>query len=80
MPPCAHARAAGVHAKLHIVKLSRHQNNAILQVEVSVNVGMAKLVNMGAGMDLVRSERRDGVKKKAVPRNKTLVSIFMSLA
>ncbi len=34
-----------------------HQNNAILQVKMSVNVGMAKLVNVGAGIDLARSER-----------------------
>ncbi len=25
-----------------------HQNNAVLQVKMSVNVGMAKLVNLGA--------------------------------
>ncbi len=41
-----------------------HQNNAILQVKMSVNAGMAKLVNLGAGMDLARGERCEGVKKE----------------
>ncbi len=31
-----------------------HQTNAILQVRTSVNAGMAKLVNLGAEMDLPR--------------------------
>ncbi len=56
-----------------------HQNNAVLQVKTSVSAGMEKLVHVGAGMDLVRGERCEGVKKKGVSRNKTLVSIFMSL-
>ncbi len=47
---------------------------------MSVNGGMAKLVNLGAGMHLARGERIEGVKKKVVSRYKTLVSIFMSLA
>ncbi len=42
-----------------------HKNNAVLQVKMSVNAGMAKLVNLGAGMDLVRSERCEGVKKES---------------
>ncbi len=47
---------------------------------MSVNAGMAKLVNLGTGMHLARGERCEGVKKrKVVSRNKTLVSIFMSL-
>ncbi len=33
-----------------------HQNNAILQVKTSVNVGMAQLVNLGAGMDLASGD------------------------
>ncbi len=33
-----------------------HQTNAILQVRTSVNVGMAKLANFGAGMDLTRGD------------------------
>ncbi len=46
----------------------RHQNNTILQddIKTSVNVGMAKLVNLGAGMGLARSERlkKEGCTKK----------------
>ncbi len=38
-----------------------HQNNAVLQVKMSVNVGMAKLVNLGAEMHLARGERYEGV-------------------
>ncbi len=34
----------------------------ILQVKTSVNGGMAILVNLGAGMDLARVERCEGVK------------------
>ncbi len=41
-----------------------HQNNAILLVKTSVNVGMAKLVNLGAGMDQARVKRCEGVKKE----------------
>ncbi len=51
-----------------------HQNNAILQVKTSVNVGMARLVNLGAEMDLERGEQCE---KKVVSKNKTLVFIFM---
>ncbi len=52
--------------------------STILQVETSVNVGMAILVNLGAGMDLTRVERCEGV-KKVVSRNKALIFNFMSL-
>ncbi len=41
-----------------------HHNNAVLQVKTCVNAGMAKLVNLGAGMDLARGERCEGVKKE----------------
>ncbi len=41
-----------------------HQNNAVLQVEMSGNVGMAKLINLGAGMHLAKGERCEGVKKR----------------
>ncbi len=41
-----------------------HQNNAVLQVKMSVNAGMAKLVNLDAGMDLAKGERCEGVKKE----------------
>ncbi len=41
-----------------------HHNNAVLQVKTRVNAGMAKLVNLGAGMDLARDERCEGVKKE----------------
>ncbi len=36
-----------------------HQNNAIFYVKTGVNAGMAKLVNLGAGMDLARGEKVD---------------------
>ncbi len=38
------------------LSLRVHQTNAILQVKTSVNVGMAKLVNLGAGTDLTRGD------------------------
>ncbi len=41
-----------------------HQNNAILQAMTGVNVGMAKLVSLGAGVDQTRVERCQGVKKE----------------
>ncbi len=41
-----------------------HHNNAVFQVKTCVNDGMAKLVNLGAGRDLARGERRKGVKKR----------------
>ncbi len=53
-----------------------HKNNAILQVKTSVNACMAKLVNLGAGMNLPRGERCEGMKKKVASRNKTLVLIL----
>ncbi len=40
------------------------QNNAVLQVKMSVNVGMAKLVNLGTGMHIARGEQCEGVKKE----------------
>ncbi len=40
-----------------------HQNNAVLQVKMSVNAGMAKLANLGTGVHLARGERCEGVKK-----------------
>ncbi len=39
-----------------------HQNNVVLQVKTSVNAGMAKLVNVGAGMHLARGKRCEDVK------------------
>ncbi len=53
-----------MHVKRHVLKLSRSQNNAVLQVKACVNAGIAKLVNLGAGMDLARGERCEGVKKE----------------
>ncbi len=38
--------------------------SAILHVKTSLDVGMAILVNLGAGMDLARVERREGVIKE----------------
>ncbi len=40
-----------------------HQCNAILQVKTSANAGLAKLVHLGAGIDLGRVE---GVKKEGL--------------
>ncbi len=38
--------------------------SAILQVKTSVTMGMAILVSLGAGIDLARVERCEGVKKE----------------
>ncbi len=65
MLPQTHARTAGMHAKLHVIKLSRPPKQCgRMQVKMSVNAGMAKLVNLGKGIDLVRGERCEGVKKE----------------
>ncbi len=60
----AHARTA--HTSL---TFRGHNNNAVLQVKTSVTVGMAILVNLGAGMDLARGERFECVKKRVLSRN-----------
>ncbi len=41
-----------------------HQTNVIMHAKTNVNVGMAKVVNLGAGMKLARVERCEGVKKE----------------
>ncbi len=41
-----------------------HQNNAVFQAKTCVNTGMTKLLKLGAGMDLTRGERCEGVKKE----------------
>ncbi len=64
MPPSAHARTADTS-----LTFRGHNNNAVLQVKTSVIVGMALLVNLGAGMDLARGERFEGVKKRVLSRN-----------
>ncbi len=64
MPPSAHARTADTS-----LTFRGHNNNAVLQVKTSVTVDMAILVNLGAGMDLARSERFEGVKKRVLSRN-----------
>ncbi len=64
MPPSAHARTADTS-----LTFQGHNNNAVLQVKISVIVGMAILVNLGAGMDLARGERFEGVKKRVLSRN-----------
>ncbi len=64
MPPSAHARTADTS-----LTFRGHNNNAVLQVKTSVIVGMAILVNLGAGMDLARGERFEGVKKRVLSRN-----------
>ncbi len=58
MLPPAHARTADTS-----LSFCGHQNNAVLHVKTSANAGMAILVNLGAGMDLARGERFEGVKK-----------------
>ncbi len=64
MPPQAHARTAGVHGKLYVVKLSMKPQQCGIASQNVRNAGMAKLVNLGAGMDLARGERCEGVKKE----------------
>ncbi len=54
----------------HIATASCHLI-AILQVKTSVNVGMAILVNLGAGMNLARVERYEGVKKEGCIKNQS---------
>ncbi len=55
-----------------------HQNNAILQVKTSVNAGMAKLVNFGAGTDLARGERCEGVKKEGcIKKQNTRLNFYV---
>ncbi len=51
-------------ANFTLLSFRGQQNNAILQVKVSVNVGMAMLVNLGAGMELERGQRCECVKKE----------------
>ncbi len=51
----------------------------ILQVNMSVNVGMAKLVNLGAGMDLARVERCRGVKKRRLYEETRHSSLLLCL-
>ncbi len=43
---------------------------------MSVNAGMAKLVNLGAGMDLARGERCEGVKKEGCIKKQDTRLIF----
>ncbi len=45
-----------------------HKNNAALQVKTSANAVTAQLVNLGAGMDLAKGERREDVKKNGFYR------------
>ncbi len=59
MPPQAHARTAGVQAQHHVFELSRPPKQCIFYVKTGVNADMAKLVNLGAGMDLARGEKVD---------------------
>ncbi len=63
MPPSAHARSADTS-----LTFRGHNNNAVLQVKTSVPVAMAILVNLGAGMDLARDERFEGVKKRVLSK------------
>ncbi len=55
------------------------QNNAILQIKMSVNADMAKLVNLGAGMDLARGERGEGVKKEGcIKKQDTRLNFYVT--
>ncbi len=58
------------------LSLRCHHNNAVLQVKTCVNAGMAKLVNVDAGMDLARGERCEGVKKSPPHLLIIIYSIF----
>ncbi len=53
-----------------------HQNNAALQVKTCVNAGMAKLVNLGAGLDLARGERCEDVKKGCIKKQETRFNLY----
>ncbi len=56
-----------------------HQNNAILQVKMSVNAGIAKLVNLGAGMRLARDERCEGVKNEGcIKKQDTRLNFYVA--
>ncbi len=55
-----------------------HQNNAVLQVKTSINAGMAKLVNLGVGMDRARGERCEGVKKEGcIKKQDTCLNFYV---
>ncbi len=54
-----------------------HQNSAILQIKASLNAGMAKLVNLYAGMDLARGERCEGVKKGCIKKQNTRLNFYV---
>ncbi len=55
-----------------------YQNNAVLQVKTCVNTGMAKLLNLGAGMDLTRGERCEGVKKEGcIKKRNTRLNFYV---
>ncbi len=56
-----------------------HQNNAVLQVKMSVNVGMAKLVNLGTEIHLARGERCEGVKKEGcIKKQDTRLNFYIT--
>ncbi len=47
-----------------------------MQVKTSVTVGMTILVNLGAGMDLARGERFEGVKKEGFIMKQQILLMF----
>ncbi len=51
-------------------------HNAALQAKACVNAGMAKLVNLGAGLDLARGERCEGVKKGCIKKQETRLNFY----
>ncbi len=56
-----------------------HQNNAVLQVKMSVNAGMAKLVTLGTGVHLARGERCEGVKKEVcIKKQDTRLNFYIT--
>ncbi len=71
MRPPAHARTADTS-----LTFRGHNDNAVLQVKTSVPVAMAILVNLGAGMDLARGERFEGVLEGFIKKQQILLKFF----
>ncbi len=65
MPPSAHARTVDTP-----LSFRGHQNNAVLQVKISANC------KCGAGMDLARGDRFEGVKKEGFIRKRNIRLMF----
>ncbi len=50
----------------------------VLQVKTCVNAGMVELLNLGAGMDLARGERCEGVKKGCIKKQNTRLHFYVT--